>query len=178
MDTNEKDLTAKIKAGDIHAFKMLFYLYSARLCNWAYKITQDKYAAEDIVQNFFIQYWMKREILEFFPSFLSYAYRSIYNSSLNYLRNNKKYVYGYEVVLSGLAGEEANSEDTKELYRLLLKAIDKLPERCKKIFIMVALEKKKYIEVADQLGLSVNTVKVQVSKAYRILREEMKSIII
>ncbi|MDR3142515.1 MAG: RNA polymerase sigma-70 factor [Tannerellaceae bacterium] len=170
MNTNEKLLTAKIRAGDTNAFKELVYLYSSRLCNWAYKITKNKYAAEDIVQDLFIQYWEKREKLEFNPSFLSYAYKSVYNASLNYLRNNRKYIYGYNIILSGLSEEETNSEESQELQRLLLKAIDKLPERCKKIFVMVTLEKKKYVEVASLLGISVNTVKVQVSKAYRVLR--------
>jgi RNA polymerase sigma-70 factor (ECF subfamily) len=173
MNTNEKLLIAKIKVGNTDAFKELFYLHSARLCNWAYKITKDKCAAEDIVQDFFIQYWERRETLEFNPSFRSYAYRSVYNASLNYLRDNEKYIYGYEIALSGLSEEESNSEEVKELQNLLLKAIDELPERCKQIFVLVTLEKKKYTEVANQLGISVNTVKVQVSKAYRILREKI-----
>jgi len=173
MNTNEKILTAKIRAGDTGAFKELFYMYSIRLCNWAYKITKDEHAAEDIVQEFFIRYWEKRQQLEFNPSFISYAYRAVYNASLNYLRDNEKYVYGYEITLSGLREEEANSEEAQELHNLLMKAIDELPDRCKKIFVMVTLEKKKYVEVADQFGISVNTVKVQVSKAYRILREKI-----
>lgn len=173
MNTNDKHLTAKIRAGDTNAFKELFYLHSGQLCNWAYKITKNKHAAEDIVQEFFIRYWERKETLEFNPSFLSFAYRSVYNASLNYLRDNEKYVYGYEITLSGLTEKESNSEEAQELQRLLMKAIDELPNRCKEIFVMVTLEKKKYVEVADQFGISVNTVKVQVSKAYRILREKI-----
>ena len=79
---------------------------------------------------------------------------------------------GYEIVID-LIDENVNDEDLEELKRLLTKTVDELPDRCKKIFVMTTLEKKKYTEVADLLGISVNTVKVQVSKAYRILREKI-----
>lgn len=118
MDSQEKRLLSNIQSGDSDAFKSLFYKHSGRLCLWAYKITENKEAAEDIVQDFFIKYWENRETLSFFPSFLSYAYRAVYNASLNYLRDNEKYVYGYEVRLSGMSEEEAESEEAKELQRL------------------------------------------------------------
>jgi RNA polymerase sigma-70 factor (ECF subfamily) len=147
-------------------------MHSDKLFVWAYKIIQNKSAAEDIVQDFFINYWEKKETLDFHPSFLAYAYRSVYNSSLNYLRDNERFIHGYEVTVD-LIDDSVDSEDAQELMRLLLKAIDELPKRCKKIFVMATLEKKKYKEVADMLGISVNTVKVQVSKAYRILKEKI-----
>ena len=81
-------------------------------------------------------------------------------------------MHDYEITID-LIDDNVREEDIEELKRLLLKAIDGLPERCKKIFVMTTLEKKKYVEVADLLGISVNTVKVQVSKAYRILKEKI-----
>lgn len=171
---NNKDalLLNEIRMGNESAFRKLFYLYSERFYLWAYQITQDSSAAEDIVQDFFVRYWEKRETICFQPSFAAYAYRSIYNASLNFLRDNKRFVYGYEITID-LIDTDVEDEDLQELKRVLLKAIDELPERCKKIFVMATLEKKKYTEVADMLGISVNTVKVQVSKAYRILKEKM-----
>lgn len=172
MENEEDRLVQKIKANDERAFKRLFYLYSSRLFVWAYKITQDSLASEDIVQEFFIRCWEKRAILPSECAFNAYAYRSIYNASLNYLRDNERFTYGYEITID-LMDEEVDDEDLQVLKTLLLKTIDELPERCKKIFVMATLEKKKYTEVAQQLGISVNTVKVQVSKAYRILKEKI-----
>lgn len=165
-------LLEQIRLGNEKAFKKLFYQYSERFFLWAYKITQNSSAAEDIVQDFFIRYWERKETLLFHPSFPAYAYRSIYNASLNYLRDNERFIYGYEITID-LIDPDVEDEDLQELKRILLKAIDELPERCKKIFVMATLERKKYTEVADALGISVNTVKVQVSKAYRILREKI-----
>lgn len=172
MNSSESLLLEQIRQSNEKAFRKLFYLYGDRLYLWASKITQNSQAAEDIVQDFFVRYWEKRETLFFHPSFSAYAYRSIYNASLNYLRDNERFIYGYEITID-LIDPDVEDEDLLELKRLLLKAIDELPERCKKIFVMATLEKKKYTEVADMLGISVNTVKVQVSKAYRILKEKI-----
>lgn len=172
MNSVEHLLCEKIRTGNEVAFRELFYLYSKRLYLWAYKITQNSLAAEDIVQDFFVYYWEKRESLSFHPSFAAYAFRSIYNTSLNYLRDNERFIHGYEITID-LIDSNVEEEDLQELKRALLKAIDELPSRCKEIFVMATLEKKKYTEVADMLGISVNTVKVQVSKAYRILKEKI-----
>jgi RNA polymerase sigma-70 factor (ECF subfamily) len=162
----------KLKTGDESVFKRIFYLYSDKLFVWSYKITADSCASADIVQDFFIRCWEKKDILPDNCSFKAYAYKSVYNASLNYLRNNKRFVHGYEITID-LIDDNVRDEDLEELKRLLLKTIDELPDRCKKIFVMTTLEKKKYAEVAGLLGISVNTVKVQVSKAYRILKEKI-----
>ena len=169
----EEHLIDQIKSGNEKAFKTLFYMHSDKLFIWAYKITQDESASEDIVQDFFINYWERRNLIDFSPSFLSYAYRSVYNASLNYLRDNERFIHGYELTVD-FTDDNADSEDAQELMRLLLQAVEALPERCKKIFVMATIEKRKYKEVADLLGISVNTVKVQVSKAYKILKEKVK----
>ncbi len=172
----EADLLLRIKAGDQKAFKALFYLHNTRFCLWAYKITGNKQAAEDIVQDFFIRFWNKRESLFFSPSFLSYAYRSIYNASLNYLRDNEKYVYDLPDAHIPLK-VDTDEEDQNELEAELMASIEQLPERCREIFVMVALEKKTHDEVARHFGISINTVKVQVSKAYRTLRQKFNTLL-
>ena len=172
MNKIEHQLLKLIKTGNEEAFKKIFYLYSDRFYTWAYKITQNVQAAEDIVQDFFVRFWEKRESLIFNPSFAAYAYRAIYNSSLNYIRDNDRFIYGFEITID-LVDSDVEDEDFQELKFLLKKAIDELPERCRKIFVMATLENKKYTEVADLMGISVNTVKVQVSKAYHLLKKKI-----
>ena len=169
METVELQLLKQIKAGDEKAFRKLFYMYSDQLFIWAKQILQNREAAEDIVQDFFVGFWEKREILTVKTSFSAYAYKSIYNASNKYLRDNERFVYGYDVVVD-LIDDDVEEEDVNELLQLLQKAIDELPERCRKIFVMVTIERKKYAEVANLLDISVNTVKVQVSKAFRIIK--------
>lgn len=172
MKNQEKELIKKLKKGDEKVFEKIFYLYSDRLFLWAYKITGNSLASDDIVQDFFVRCWERKSILPDDCHFKAYAYKSIYNSSLNYIRDTKRLVYGHEITID-LIDDNVPDEDLEELKRLLLKAVNELPDRCKKIFVMTTLEKKKYTEVADLLGISVNTVKVQVSKAYRILKKKI-----
>ncbi|MDR2231994.1 MAG: RNA polymerase sigma-70 factor [Tannerella sp.] len=172
MTCSERQLLESVKKGNEAAFQKIFYSYSDKLYTLAYKITRNTSAAEDIVQDFFVRYWEKRASLEFNPSFAAYAYRSIYNLSLNYLRDNERFIYGLELTID-LHDSEVEDDDLQELKTLLMKAINELPERCKKIFVMATLENKKYSEVADLMGISINTVKVQVSKAYHILKEKL-----
>ena len=62
----------------------------------------------------------------------------------------------------------------EDIETLLRNAIDKLPERCRLIFIKSRIEGKKYKEIAEELNLSVNTVEGQISIALKKLREELK----
>lgn len=65
----------------------------------------------------------KKDILPENYSFKAYAYKSVYNASLNHLRDNKRFVHGYEITID-LIDDDVRDEDLEELKRLLLKAID------------------------------------------------------
>ena len=64
-------------------------------------------------------------------------------------------------------------ESSKEI-ELLYQTIDKLPEKCRKVFLMACLNDKTYQEVADELGTSINTVKTQMKTALKFLRENLQ----
>lgn len=72
---------------------------------------------------------------------------------------------------------EALDEDTlsdAELQQRLRQAIDRLPERCRHIFVESKLHRKKHQQVADEMGISVQTVKNQLAIALRKLQAELK----
>ena len=71
--------------------------------------------------------------------------------------------------------EEAMEDEDlerEELMFQLRESIELLPEQVKAVFKMCFLDGKKYREVADELGISINTVKAHVKKALRLLREK------
>lgn len=172
---DEIGLVQKVKAGDRIAFASLYHLHVQRLCLISFKITGDKEMAEDVVQDFFVNFWLKKELVSFTNSFGAYASRSVYNASLNAVRNTKKIV-GLEV---GGAKDIPESLDLAEEEHLaanrerLSNAIEKLPPQCRKIFETICLQGSSYADAATSLGISVNTVKVHMSKAYRMLKEEL-----
>ena len=68
---------------------------------------------------------------------------------------------------------DITDESTKEI-ELLYQTIDKLPEKCRQVFLMACLNDKTYQEIADELGTSINTVKTQMKTALKFLRENLQ----
>ena len=72
--------------------------------------------------------------------------------------------------LEDLAREEYSEEETMQLEKIR-QALQVLPSQCRTVFMMSSLEGKKYKEIAEELNISVNTVKSQVKIAYRKIKE-------
>ena len=64
------------------------------------------------------------------------------------------------------------SEEEEEEINRIRAVMEELPKQCLKVFLMSALDGKKYQQIADELGISVNTVKTHITKAYRLIREK------
>ena len=159
----------------------LFNKYYEVLCQFSYSIVKNNDAAKDIVQDFFVKYWEKYLHQEQPDNFESYAYVSVKNRSLNYIESEQvklRHQPGIERLLYSedyLLPDNAESEN----YGLkLLKAINQLPEQRRKIFTMSAMEGLKYLEIAAQMNISINTVKTQIRKAYLTLRQNREILFI
>ena len=141
--------------------------------------------AENIVQDIFLMLWEKREALRVDVSLTAYLFTLVKNKCIDFLRHqmveqmyseNVKHEYNEElnVKLFALESFDHNFSSEEDIETLLRNAIDKLPERCRLIFIKSRIEGKKYKEIAEELNLSVNTVEGQISIALKKLREELK----
>lgn len=157
-------------------FEEIFNMHYKMLCNAANKILNDKDAAEDVVQDVFLKFWAKRESIDIIQSIKSYLYRATINTSLNYLESNKKIIRLQNTDLSNESfiingGENFNQ---KELENKIDEAINKLPPKCKVVFVLSRYEGMKYQQIADHLGISIKTVENQMGKALKMLREQLK----
>ena len=141
--------------------------------------------AENIVQDIFVMLWEKKDILRVDVSLTAYLFTLVKNKCIDFLRHqmveqmyseNVKHEYNEElnVKLFALESFDHNFSSEEDIETLLRNAIDKLPERCRLIFIKSRIEGKKYKEIAEELNLSVNTVEGQISIALKKLREELK----
>jgi RNA polymerase sigma-70 factor (family 1) len=141
--------------------------------------------AENIVQDIFLMLWEKRDALRVDVSLTAYLFTLVKNKCIDFLRHrmveqiyseNIQHEYNEElnVKLFALESFDHNFSSEEDIEILLRNAIDKLPERCRLIFIKSRIEGKKYKEIAEELNLSVNTVEGQISIALKKLREELK----
>lgn len=146
------------------------------LCMYALHYLHDADSAEDIVQECFTTLWEKLE--QGFPiaNRRAYLYMSVRNRCLDVLRKK------------GIETESLNpndnygiidDDDLQERSRIeasLWTAIDSLPEKCRQVFLMSKRDGLKYEEIAEELGLSVNTVRNQISKALNTLKSGARKI--
>ncbi|WEK21181.1 MAG: RNA polymerase sigma-70 factor [Candidatus Pedobacter colombiensis] len=161
---------------DDQAFEQLFKAHFKALHTYANVILKDEDDAEEIVQNMFLKFWEKRDLLSVQTSLKAYLYKCVYHDSLNFLKHQKikiKY-HDFASYTMNTENEPASSkvEMTELAYNLNL-ALNRLPEQCRTIFQMSRFEELKYKEIADRLGLSIKTIENQMGKALRILRLEL-----
>ncbi len=166
----------RTRDNDISAFEELFRKYYAGLVNYAYGYTKDMDASEEIVQDFFYNYWKNRKDINIKFSIKSYLYRSIRNNSLKYLEAlavRRRYADRVIDAARGHSGYENMDLEVKELNELIENTLKELPERCVQIFRMSRFEGLKYEEIAAELSVSVKTVEANMGKALKLLRERL-----
>jgi RNA polymerase sigma-70 factor (ECF subfamily) len=177
---NDIDLHQRILNGEKSSFKDLFEKYYPDLVRFVYLYVQDRDSAEDIVQEFFVQFWIKRQEKNISKSVKSYLYRSVRNKALNYLRDKKNDIpiNSEANLFSSSASKEDDIYFDYEIIRREVKsAIESLPEKCKQIFNLSRNDNLTYKEIAEELNISTKTVESQMSIALNKLRKSLKPIL-
>mgnify|MGYP003363914158 FL=1 len=178
---NELMILAKIKEGDIKAFEEVFRRYYSPLCWYAAGITGDTESAEEIVEELFYTLWKNREQLQILQSVKSYLYRAVRNEAIQYCEH-QEVKQRYQTSVQSVNESEASIDphwqmEYKELQTLVQQALNKLPDRRKRIFTMHRMQGMKYAEIALALSLSVKTVEAEMTKVLRTLRVEIDNYI-
>lgn len=155
------------------ALESLFREFYDRLVYFSWQIVKDQAQAQDIAQDAFITYWQERATVLPNPSAIkNYLYTTVRNASLNVIRHGKV-VDDYCQQQGTAEPEEGSIMDaiiSAEVIAQIHTAIETLPESYRQVSVMSYLEGKKNQEIADELGLSINTVKKQKHRALELLR--------
>ena len=151
-------------------FDIFFRSMYLPLGMYALRILDDAQSAEDIVEEAFTKAWQLIADGKDIADFKSYMYRMVHNDCISYIRSRKLTV-GLEAVPE--VDEEAM--DTSERDARLWKAIDELPDKCPEVFLLSKRDGLSNDEIALQMGISVKTVKNQMTKAFSRLREALSS---
>lgn len=155
----------------------LFKEFYSRLVYFSYQLVRDKHQAQDIVQDAFIKYWNQQQnVAPTKAAIKNYLYSIVRNASLNvirhekvadvYMQQNNKNEPEEPPVIEAIIAAEVVSE--------LHKALQSLPENYRTISFMGYFDDMKNQEIADELDMSVNTVKKQKQRALQLLRLKLE----
>lgn len=154
----------------IHFDDLFRYNYRP-LCLYALHYVADADLAEDIVQESYTALWEKRQEGAQVLNCKSYLYTMVRNRCLDHLR--KKGIPTESLKPYDTYGiiDDDDTQERSQIEARLWTAIDSLPEKCREVFILSKRDGLKYEEIAEELGLSVNTVRNHISKALKVLKE-------
>lgn len=151
-----------------HEFELQFKSLYLPLGMYALRLVNDIDQAEDIVQEAFLKSWNRIEQGEEIGNFKRWMYRCVRNECISFIRSCKETV-GIEEIPE--AGDEAI--DTSERDARIWRAVDDLPDKCREIFLMSKRDGMSGDEIASELGISIKTVKNQMTKALARMREAL-----
>lgn len=177
MNNQENNIFIEhLKSGDEKGYAYLVKTYYKRLFIYALGLTRNEKDAEDIVQNVFLAIWRKRASLNSAKSIKSLLYKSVYNEFIDQYRKKgrlQNIATAYYDSLNYVVSDE-NQDSLKNMLSIVEEGIEKLPKRCKETFLLSKKEGLNNREIADYMGTSIKTVEVQITKAFKILRKELK----
>ena len=180
MDDNGKHLIAGLRRGKGEAFAYVFRLYYGPLLNYAGRILKDTELANDVVQECFCMLYERRKELKEELEVRPYLYKSVYNSCMDAIKHQKvrdNYInqelldFYFSKVIETPEAEQALLEE--DLRGVIQDAIDKLPERCREIFVLSKMEGLSNKQISEQLNISIKTVEAQMTTAFVRLRKEL-----
>lgn len=156
------------------AFRNFYDMTYDRLFRIAYYYVKHEEWSQEIVLDVFMKLWQQRDTLPTVRSIEDYCFVLVKNASLNFLEKEGRRSSISTDVVPEPEEESASPEDeliSEELFARYVKALDRLPERCREVFIRVREEKQSYAEVAEALDISTKTVDAQIQKATARLKE-------
>ena len=188
MEHTETLIVEQLKIGNEDAYQYIYDRRYALLCHVASGYVKDQFLAETIVGDTIFHLWEIRETLEISVSIRSYLVRAVRNRCINYLNSEWE---KREIAFSSLMPDEITDDKMtisdshplgalleRELEEEIYKAIDKLPNECRRVFDKSRFEGKSYEEISQELGISVNTVKYHIKNALASLQMNLSKYLI
>jgi RNA polymerase sigma-70 factor (ECF subfamily) len=173
---HSREITAQLKSGNKDAFEIIFKDCWADVYRAALKRVRDEDIAKEITQELFIELWEKKDTVEIRGgSVLAYLLGSVKYRVINYFKSAITR-QRYHDDLSLLMGEASfdhieSTYNQHEIHSALKSTMAKMPERMRLVFTMSRLDQKSISEIANELNLSGQTVKNQLSAAMKLVRK-------
>lgn len=170
----DEELIKGCKRGDRTAQKRLYDTYSAKMYALSYRYVKDSMEAEDVLVKAFTKILDRIDQFKGAGSFEGWIRRVVVNEALTYLRRSRSMYLEAELEAAEREPDYQNISDHLEAEDLL-NMIQELPSGYRIVFNLYAIDGYSHKEIADQLGISENTSKSQLSRARTYLQKLLVS---
>jgi len=175
MNCQQPSLFEKFRKGDEQIFQQLYYKYFDALFLFGSKYISNSAIVEDIVQDSFMKSWTKRKSFFHESPFKAFLYTSVKNACFNHLEHEKVKTKYEDIVIIESESFFNNNIIEEEVNKHIRECVNKLPTAAREIYLL-SLEGVKNSEIAEDLQISVNTVKTQKQRAGNFLRSKLKKV--
>ncbi|MES3017436.1 MAG: RNA polymerase sigma-70 factor [Bacteroidota bacterium] len=175
---NIKEYVRSFQYGEEKGFTYFFNALYKRLLVYASRFIKDRQMAEELVGESFIKVWKNHTSLDHEGVIKSYLYTTVHNTCIDYLRSKeasvKRNIDFYEHVETNDTTEPVIHEMIRaEVIGELYDAIDRLPTAVQRVYKMSYIQGKTVKEIAEELGIALNTVKNHKARGLVLLRNIM-----
>lgn len=177
MEPTDSQLTRRLIQHDEVAFETLFRRYYRYLYSVAIQYVKDPALAEDGLQEVYLKLWVNRENLDESQSIKAYLATALRHQVLNQLRDNKRAILRHVERQYMLPDTDTTTEEgitLNEYGSVVREGLQLLPAQRRLVFILRSEIGLSNEEVASQLRISINTVRVQYYHACRFLRNYLR----
>jgi RNA polymerase sigma-70 factor (family 1) len=178
METNlpEQLLLQRSSEGDAVAFHQLYHLHKKDVFNLVHMRLADIEDAKDVVQDIFIDLWLKKEALLAIRDLKPYLYVLARNQVITAYRRKNVQLRNESLLFEGLNTLDHSAEDNaiaKELYAQINEIVEQLPETTRQCYHLSKNEGKRNGEIANLLNISEKTVRNNLSEALKRLKSHL-----
>jgi len=172
----DKFIIQGLERREKYIFDYIFNFYYSSLCAFAMQYINNRSAVEDLVQDFFVYFWLEVPRLNIRTSLKAYLFTSIKNRCLDFQKHRnitKKY---RDFVLFSAKTNDDSMEHffaESELRQMINSSMAKLTPRCREIFELSRNKGLSNQEISEKLSISKRTVELQISNSIKILRKEL-----
>jgi len=175
----DKELFTRIEAGDPVAFQQLFSRHYQALYQNAFKLLKSGFWAEEVTQETLLHIWESRDTLSEIENPAAWLFRIVANKCRNRIRRQEIEVKAqYMIAKAAHENQQVRQEESYDysvLRSLITEAVDRLPEQQKLVYKLQQDQELSYKEMAEQLGISPNTVRNHLVRAFSAIRDHLIS---
>lgn len=178
-EEHEKELIQGLLSGGEKAFTAIYELYAPSLINYAAARLASLEEARDIIHDLFVHLWEERDTIGITRSLRGFLFAAVRYRIIDHIRRNstrREYADRLLTLQKEIEGDNQELVEAKDLDRTLEKAISELPPRVREIYRLSRQQHRSITEIAEELHLSTQTVKNQLTTALSLLRSFLQKL--